>query len=358
MFNQLLKFAESEDHIDMVMRLGMKTQVKSPAGWSELDTSVFGSAHEKELVGFGATMIGRADWLDGMKKTGRSEEFVFEMDDGIRLRCKIASCNRGLSYTVNLRKIPSTIIPLEKTGLPVAVQRMVNQGKGLIIVTGPTGAGKSTTLAAMIDYINRTKQQHIVTLERPIEYIHTNHKSIITQRDIPVDVPTFAEGLHDALRQSINSIMIGEVNDRQTVDTMLMAAETGHLVLATMHTPSAKDTIMRLASFYGADEGRQKLAVISSVLNGVIGQALLPGADRSGWKLGYEVMVNTPAIAQAIYTGDIKTVGTLMEVASKDPQDDTILLNTVLAKMAKDKSVTIEAAMQASYDQTVLKRLW
>lgn len=358
MFEQLINFSESLNHTDMMMRPGMVTKVKSPEGWLDMGGTAFSENDEKELITFGEQMTGDPKWMDAMKKTRHSQDFVFEFDgtNGVRLRCKIALSNNGRSYTVNMRKIPNSIIPLEKTGLPSSVQKLVNQGKGLIIVTGPTGAGKTTTLAAMVDFINRFKKQHIVTLERPIEYIHTNNQSVITQRDVPVDVDTFAEGLHDALRQSINTIMIGEVMDKATVDTMLMAAETGHLVLATMHTPSAKDTVMRLASFYGADEAKQKMSVISSVLNGVIGQTLLPTADKSGWKLGYELMINTPVIANAIYNGDMKALGTQLENASKDPRDEMCLMNEVLAKMVKEKSITMDAAMHATYDPVDLRK--
>lgn len=356
MFNQLLKFAQSTEHGDLMMLPGMATKAKSPAGWLDFDSVAFNSTDEKELVDFGISMIGRKTWLEDLRRTGHSEEFVFELDHGVRLRCKIASCNRGMSYTVNMRKIPNTIIPLENTGLPNSVLRLVNQGKGLIIVTGPTGAGKTTTLAAMIDYINRFKHQHVVTLERPIEYIHTNQKSIITQRDVPVDVPTFSEGLHDALRQSINTIMIGELTEKQAVETALMAGETGHLVLATMHTPSAKDAIMRLISFFGPDEGKQKLSVISSVLNGVVGQSLVPSVDKKSWELAYEVLINTPTIASAIYNNDMKAVTSQMEIASKDSQEGVFLLNAVLAAKVKSGRISIEAAMQATYDQPDLKR--
>lgn len=361
MFDQLVAFAESSEHVDMLMRPGMITKVKSPGGWTDFGGVVYNDNDERELIDFGIAMTSRKDWLDDVRRTGRSAEFVFETGDGSRLRCKIASCARGLAYTINLRKIPSTIIPLEKTGLPSSVQRLINRGKGLVIVTGPTGAGKTTTLAAMVDFINRTKQQHIVTLERPIEYIHNNIKSIVTQRDVPVDVTTFADGLHDALRQSINTIMIGEVMDKQTVDTMLMAAETGHLVLATMHTQSAKDIIIRLSSFYGADEAAQKLSVIASVLNGVVSQALLPSVDRSGWKLAYEIMINTPTLAAAITNMDMKAIASQMEMAdkesSKDPAGgDMCLMNTILTRMVKEKSISIDSAMQVTYDQPDLKR--
>ena len=357
MYDQLFSFASDKSQTDLMMRPGMVTKVKSPVGLLDMPGMAYGESDERELIEFGSSMTGNKNWLDDVKKARKSEEFVFEIDDlEIRLRCKIALCNNGQSYTVNMRKIPSTIMPLEKTGLPNSVQQMVNRGKGLIIVTGPTGAGKSTTLAANVDYINRFKQQHIVTLENPIEYIHKNNKSVITQRSIPHDVSSFPEGLRDALRQSINAIMIGEVNDKQTVDTMVMAAETGHLVFATMHTPSAIDTIIRLGSFYSGEESKQKLSVIASVLTGVVSQNLVPTADQKGWKLAYEILTNTGPIANAIAEGNMKALSNQFDIACKDPRSEMNLMNDVLAKMVKEKSITSDAALHATYDPADLRK--
>lgn len=358
MFDQLLNFAGSAKHTDLMLRPDMITKAKSPSGWEDFGEKAFNKQSEADLIQFGSAMVGNPEWFAEMKKTRESQDFVFELDDGVRLRCKIALCGNGRSYTVNMRKIPNSLLALEKTGLPSGVTRLLNQGRGLIIVTGPTGAGKTTTLAAMVDYLNRNQSQHIVTLERPIEYIHTNVKSIVTQRDVPNDVPTFADGLRDALRQSINTIMIGEVMDRTTVDTMLMAAESGHLVLATMHTASAEDTIMRLASFYGGDEVKQKLAVISSVLNGVIGQVLLPSLDGKEWRLGYEMMINNNVIANAIYGMDLKALNLHVQRASQNTGEEMCLLNDCLAKLVRDKQIPAEAAVRASYDPNGLMKMF
>lgn len=354
MYDQLLNFAASEKHTDLMLRPDMITKAKSPAGWEDFDNKAYSSQDEKELIDFGKHMMGSDAWFSEMKKTRESQDFVFELDDGVRLRCKIALCGNGRSYTVNMRKIPSTIRRLEETGLPPGVIKMIKQGRGLIVVTGPTGAGKTTTLAAIVDYINRTQAQHIVTLERPIEYVHTDMKSIVTQRDVPSDVKSFADGLGDALRQSINTIMIGEVMDRKTVDTMLMAAESGHLVLATMHTASAEDTIMRLASFYSGEEVKQKIAVISSVLNGVIGQVLLPSVDSKEWRLGYELIINSGVISNSIYNMDMKALSHHVTQASKNPKEDMCLLNDCLLKLVRSRQITSEVALRASYDAASL----
>lgn len=355
--NELWDFAQSDKFTDLMMRPDMVTRAKAPTGWEHFGAESFNRQDEQQLLEFGSSMTGNPEWFAEMKKTRESQDFVFELDDGVRLRCKIALCGNGRFYTVNLRKIPNSILELENTGLPASVTRLLNQGRGLIIVTGPTGAGKTTTLAAMVDYLNRNQSQHIVTLERPIEYIHTNMKSIITQRDVPNDVVTFADGLRDALRQSINTIMIGEVMDRATVDTMLMAAESGHLVLATMHTASAEDTIMRLASFYGGDEVKQKLAVVSSVLNGVIGQVLLPSLNGKEWKLGYELMLNNNVIANAIYNSDLKALNSHVQRESQNPENGMCLLNDCLAKQVREKQVPSEAAVRASYDPNGLMKM-
>lgn len=361
MFNAFADFVESPSFTDMMVRPGEPVMVKSPSGWGPLKDYVIDSAGESELVLLGQSSGLGETWREDLFRTRKSINAVFEITDAndnqVRVRCKIALKNNATSYTVNMRKIPLEIMPLEKTGLPLGVSRLITKGRGLVIVTGPTHAGKSTTLAAMVDYINQNYSQHIVTLESPIEYIHRDKKSIVTQRDVPGDAMSFAEGIEDALRQTIGTVMIGEVMDRATVDAMFSVAESGHLVLATMHTLSAEDAIMRLASFYSGEEIQQKLAVLSSVLNGIVGQVLMPSLDGQEWRLGYEMLINDDHVSSAIYKKDTAALRKAFESASEDPKSKMCSLNTCLHRLVQEKQISMASAMMATYDPDGLRAI-
>jgi twitching motility protein PilT len=208
---------------------------------------------------------------------------------------------RGATSVV-LRVIPREAPRIAELGLPDAVERLADEHRGLVLVTGATGSGKTTTLAAMIDHINRTRRSHIVTIEDPIEVLHEDHESIVNQREIGLDTESFSQALRRALRQDPDTIMIGELRDAETAQTALQAAESGHLVFSTLHTVDAAETIARLVEFFPDAKQQQIRSILAAVLRGVISQRLLPGLG-GGRTAVLELMVNNARIADLIREG-------------------------------------------------------
>jgi twitching motility protein PilT len=208
---------------------------------------------------------------------------------------------RGATSLV-LRVIPREAPGIAQLGLPAAVERLADEHRGLVLVTGATGSGKTTTLAAMIDHINRTRRSHIVTIEDPIEVLHDDHESIVNQREIGLDTESFSQALRRALRQDPDTIMIGELRDPETAQTALQAAESGHLVLSTLHTVDAAETIARLVEFFPSAKQQQIRSILAGVLRGVVSQRLLPGL-AGGRVAVLEVMVTNARIADLIRAG-------------------------------------------------------
>lgn len=212
----------------------------------------------------------------------------------------------------------SIIIPKINTlNLPPGLKNLLEFSTGMILVTGPTGSGKSTTQAAMLDYINEHRSCHIITLEDPIEFIHTNKKSILTQREIGTDSQTFPAALKAALRQDPDIIMIGEMRDLETISIALTAAETGHLVLATLHTTSAVQSISRIIDVFPSQQQRQAQVMLSNTVTGVISQRLIPGKDGKSRHLASELMVATPAIRNLIREGKLHQIYSSIQTGSK-----------------------------------------
>ncbi len=203
-----------------------------------------------------------------------------------------------------LRVIPTRIKTIDELGLPPVLKRIAEEERGLVLVTGTTGSGKSTTLAAMIAHINSTRAAHIMTVEDPIEYLHRDYQSIVSQREVAVDTPSFSGALRSALRQDPDVILVGEMRDFETVETALLAAETGHLVFSTLHTLDATETISRIISVFPPHQQRQIRIQLSTVLKAAVSQRLMPRADGLGRVPAVEVMVATPFIRDCILDKD------------------------------------------------------
>jgi len=225
-------------------------------------------------------------------------DFGFAFEDIARFRVSIFK-QRGYVGLV-LRLIPRKLMTFEEMGLPQTLKEVINQPRGMILVTGPTGSGKSTSLATMIDWLNTTYDHHMITIEDPIEYYHHHKKSIITQREVGVDVPTFAEALRRALRQDPDVILVGELRDLETMEAAIAAAETGHLVFGTLHTTGAAKTIDRIVNAFPQNQQEQIRIQLSTVLQAVISQLLVPRSDKPGRVAVFEIMVNTPSIGALI----------------------------------------------------------
>jgi twitching motility protein PilT len=224
-------------------------------------------------------------------------DIAYSAEELPRFRCNIYRQRGAISFA--LRVIPKTVPRFEDLGLPPGIERLANEHRGLVLVTGATGSGKTTTLAAMIDYINRNRQQHIITIEDPIEILHPDHGCIVNQREIGLDTESFGQALRRALRQDPDTILIGELRDAETAQTALQAAESGHLVFSTLHTVDAAETVGRMIEFFPEGKQQQIRSVMAGVLRGVISQRLLPRAG-GGRVAAVEVMVTNARIADLI----------------------------------------------------------
>ncbi|NQZ67969.1 MAG: type IV pilus twitching motility protein PilT [Lentisphaeria bacterium] len=239
-------------------------------------------------------------------------DFGFAFGEKARFRVSIFK-QKG-SIGIVLRAIPNDLMTMEQIGLPAAVKDLLFKPRGLILVTGPTGSGKSTTLASMLNVINMERSTHIITVEDPIEFYHDHKKAMVIQREIGVDVPNFSEALRRALRQDPDVILVGEMRDLETIEAAVTAAETGHLVFATLHTTGAAETIDRIVDAFPTDQQEQVRTQLASSLEAVISQVLLKRADKTGRIAAFEIMIKTPSIAALIrdaktfrITSDIQT---------------------------------------------------
>jgi twitching motility protein PilT len=228
-------------------------------------------------------------------------DFAYEMDAASRFRCNYLKQTNG--YGAVFRLIPTKIATLEELGIPLIVKEFGHLRGGLVLVTGPTGSGKSTTLAALIDYINANFSRHIVTIEEPIEFVHSNKRSIITQREVPGDAESFPAALKAALREDADIVLVGEMRDLETVSLALTAAETGLLVFGTLHTNNARKTVDRMVDVFPAARQPQVRAMLANSLRGVLAQLLLKRADRSGRNAVNEILVANAAVSAIIREG-------------------------------------------------------
>ncbi len=262
-----------------------------------------------------ARAITSEDHLQRVRQIGGTD-FGFGFSDKARFRVSVFK-QKGY-YGMALRQIPSTLMTLEEIGLPPQIKELLYRPRGLILVTGPTGSGKTTTLASMLNIINEERDCHIITIEDPIEYYHTHKRSIVTQREVGVDVPDFKEALKRALRQDPDVILVGEMRDLETMEAAITAAETGHLVFATLHTTGSARTVDRIVDAFPTNQQAQIRTQLASSIVAVISQILLQRRDRRGRVAAFEVMISTPSIQALIrdnktfrITSDIQTGGRL-----------------------------------------------
>lgn len=245
-------------------------------------------------------------------ETVGSVDFGFAYGDKARFR--VSAFRQKGYYGVVLRQIPNKLMTFEEIGLSPRITELLFKPRGLILVTGPTGSGKSTTLATMLNYINENRSCHIITVEDPIEYFHEHNRSIVTQREVGVDVPSFHEALIRALRQDPDVILVGEMRDLATMEAAITAAETGHLVFSTLHTTGAARTVDRIIDAFPSHQQEQIRTQLASSIVAVISQLLIPRADGKGRVAAFEIMITTPAISNLIrenktyrITSDIQT---------------------------------------------------
>jgi twitching motility protein PilT len=291
---------------------------------------------------------------DNQKKRFETEDeldFSFGVQNLSRFRGNVYK-QRGC-VAMAIRQIPYEIVSIEKLGLPPIVNDMADRPRGLVLVTGPTGSGKSTTLAAMIDKVNRERKGHIITIEDPIEFIHRHQNCMINQREVGADTQTFAAALKYALRQDPDVILIGEMRDLETIGAALTIAETGHLVFATLHTNSAAESINRIIDAFPAHQQGQVRAQLAFVLEGVVTQTLIPKAKGKGRVVAAEVMICTPAIRAVIRDEKIHQIYSLMQAGKKHGMQT---MNDALQMLFMKGEVTLDEALKRSSDRNELLR--
>ncbi len=282
-------------------------------------------------------------------------DFSYGIDNVGRFRVNFYK-DKGC-YAGAFRTISSTAPQLEDLGLPEIVKKTAERPRGLVLVTGPTGSGKSTTLAAMIDYINRTRAEHILTIEDPIEFVHTSKKSIIHQRELGADTRSFANALKAALREDPDIILVGEMRDHETIALALTAAETGHLVFGTLHTSSASQTIDRIIDVFPEGQQQQIRVQLANSLVAVFSQTLLqklqPDGTKKGRVMAQEIMLVTPAIANLIREAKAAQIYSTIQTSQNVGMET---LEMSLSKLYKNKLITLEDAMARSSRPDELKR--
>ena len=296
--NQLLQIAVASGASDLHLKVGSYPMMR-------INGTLVVASEEKRLdradtEGIAKTILG-PEQVEKFKKN-HDVDLAYSIDGLGRFRCNVFQ-QRG-TVGLALRVIPTKIRTIDDLGLPPILKKIAQEERGLVLVTGTTGSGKSTTLAAIIDDINATRQAHVMTIEDPIEYLHRDNQSIVNQREISVDTESFADALRASLRQDPDVILVGEMRDLETVETALHAAETGHLVFSTLHTLDATETINRIIAVFPPHQQRQVRIQLAAVLKAAISQRLLPRADGMGRAAAVEVMISTAFIRDCIVDKD------------------------------------------------------
>jgi twitching motility protein PilT len=277
-------------------------------------------------------------------------DFAIEYVDGYRFRVAVFK-QRGCVGIV-LRRIPSTFLTFEQIGMPEAIRRLITRPRGLMLVTGPTGSGKTTSLASMLNFINQNYDKHVITLEDPIEYYHKHQKSTFNQREIGVDTPSFKEGIRRALRMDPDIILVGEMRDLETIHAAIEAAETGHIVFGTLHTNGASSTINRIIDVFPKDQQDQIRTQLSTALIGVLSQTLLPKKPE-GMVASYEMMVVTPAIQNLIRENKTYRIDSSIQTGRKEGM---ILMDESLFRLWKNEICEKEECLQRANKPAELAR--
>lgn len=292
--SDLLQLMVSEGAADLHIRVGTPPVIRLHGVLHRVEGPPLRPEDTEELM----RSITSEDHIQHVRERGGAD-FGFAFGELARFRVSVFK-EKG-NFGLVLRQIPSKLLSFEQIGLPPSVKELLWKPRGLVLVTGPTGSGKTTTLASMINIINEERDDaHLITIEDPIEYYHKHKKGLVTQREVNVDVPNFAEALRRALRQDPDVILVGELRDLETMEAAIAAAETGHLVFGTLHTTGAAKTIDRIVNAFPTNQQEQIRIQLSTVLQAVISQLLVPRSDKPGRVAIFEIMINTPSISALI----------------------------------------------------------
>jgi twitching motility protein PilT len=338
--NPLLKRAVELGASDIHLKVGLAPILRRDGALGPLEEAPLLDDRDAEAV---LEIVGKRspERLEAFKTSG-DLDIAYQEEDLPRFRVNAFRQRGHISFA--FRVIPKNVPNFEQLSLPAGIRRLAEEHRGLVLVTGATGSGKTTTLAAMIDHINRSRQQHIVTIEDPIEILHSDHSCIVNQREIGLDTTDFMQALRRALRQDPDVILIGELRDAETAQTALQAAESGHLVLSTLHTVDAAETIGRMVEFFSEAKQQMIRSIMAGVLRGVISQRLLPRID-GGRVAAVEVMVNNTRIAELIRDNKPESITDAIEEGSFfDMQSFAKALLDLVVAGKVDREVAANAA--------------
>ncbi|MBR0147618.1 MAG: type IV pilus twitching motility protein PilT [Lachnospiraceae bacterium] len=336
--NQLIEFCRDNDASDLHLtqegreigyrRYGELKKMEHDMDSGDVDGLILSILNENQ----------KADY-----NRGKDLDFSYQTPSGIR--CRVNTYHQRGSHAACLRLMGDSVPEFEKLSLPPVIRTLADKPRGLVLVTGPTGSGKSTTLASMIDYINRTRAEHILTIEDPIEYMYTPGKSTIHQREVGRDVDSFAGALRSALREDPDVILVGEMRDYETISAAVTAAETGHLVMSTLHTTGVADTVDRIIDVFPPHSQNQIRTQLASVLQGVVTQNLIRRADGNGRVVATEILIGTEAVCNLIRQGKTFQIESQLQVGQNDGMHS---LNMDLTALVMKGIITKEMAIARS----------
>jgi twitching motility protein PilT len=337
--SDLLQLVVSEGASDLHLRAGTAPVIRLHGILHRVEGPALKPEDTEELM----RAITSEDHIQQTRERGGAD-FGFAFGELARFRVSVFK-EKG-QFAVVLRQIPNKLLTMEQIGVPPSVQELLYKPRGLVLVTGPTGSGKTTTLASMLNVINEEREDvHLVTIEDPIEYYHKHKKAVVTQREINVDVPNFAEALRRVLRQDPDVILVGEMRDLETIDAAITAAETGHLVFGTLHTTGAAKTIDRVVNAFPVNQQEQIRIQLSTVLQAVISQLLLPRIDKPGRTAIFEVMINTPSVAALIRDNKTFRINSDIQTGAKHGMVtlDSFLMDKYIAGMISREEVVTKS---------------
>ncbi|HEY4984317.1 MAG TPA: type IV pilus twitching motility protein PilT [Verrucomicrobiae bacterium] len=343
--SDLLQLVVSEGASDLHIRVGTAPTIRVHGTLHRIEGPALTPEGSEELM----RSITSEEHIQQTRERGGAD-FAFAFGEAARFRVSVFK-EKG-NFGIVLRQIPSKMLTFEQIGMPESVKELLFKPRGLVLVTGPTGSGKTTTLASLLNIVNETREEvHLITVEDPIEYYHKHKKALITQREVGVDVPNFSEALRRALRQDPDMILVGEMRDLETIEAAITAAETGHLVFGTLHTTGAAKTIDRITNAFPSNQQEMVRIQLSTVLQAVISQLLIPRVDKPGRIAAFEIMINTPSIAALIRDNKTFRIQSDIQTGSKFGM---LTLDSFLIDLYLQGIISREEVINKSQDATTI----
>jgi twitching motility protein PilT len=337
----ILKLVIEQEASDLIIVEGAPAMIRQSGTLTPVDNNIFSKDQAKSII---YSML-TSEQIREFEST-KELDLSYEVKGSSRFRVNV-HYQRG-SVAAALRLIPTDIPRPEDLRLPSIISDFANLERGLVLVTGPTGSGKTTTQACMVDLINQSRSRHVITIEDPIEYVHSNKKCVIEQREVGLDTSSFSEALKRVLRQNPDVILVGEMRDLETIQTAMTAAETGHLVISTLHTNDSVQSIDRIIDVFPPHQQSQIRLQLSLTLQGIIAQQLIPRIDRKGMALATEVLVATPAVRNIIRKATTQDIYSMLEIGAKYGMNG---MDTSLKSLYKSKLISYEEAFNHAMNQ-------